>query len=86
MSAAITRNSSLVGPEGCRGRARIGYMVHPAHPPYRVQGLMRRCDGNAHDVRGLARIGEERATDISMKPDVDSRRVVGPEKQAQDAS
>ena len=38
MSAAITRNSSLVGPEGCRGRARIGDMVHPAHRPCRVQG------------------------------------------------
>lgn len=38
MSAAITRNNSLVGLEGCRGRARIGDMVHPAHPPCRVQG------------------------------------------------
>ena len=85
MSAAITRNSSLVGPEGCRGRARIGDMVHPAHPRAEFRAMMRRCDGNAHDVRGLARIGDERATGISMKPDLDSRRVVGREKQAQDA-
>jgi hypothetical protein len=38
MSAAITRNSSVVGPEGWRGRARIGDIVHPAHLPCRVQG------------------------------------------------
>lgn len=47
---------------------------------------MRRRDGNAHDVRGLARIGDEHATGVSMKPDLDSRRVVGHDKQAQDAS
>jgi hypothetical protein len=40
MSAAITRNYSLVGPEGCRGRARIGDMVHPAPRPCRVRALM----------------------------------------------
>ena len=82
----ITRNCRLVGPEGCRGRARIGDMVHPPIPTAEFRALMRRCDGNAHDVRGLARIGDEHATGISMKPDLDSRRVLGHEKQAQDAS
>ena len=35
--------------------------------------------------RAFGIIGDEHATGISMKPDLDSRRVVGHEKQAQDA-
>jgi hypothetical protein len=85
MSATITRNNSLVGPEGCRGRLASATWYTPPIPRAEFRALMPRCDGNAHDVRGLARIGDEHATGISMKPDLDSRRVVGREKQAQDA-
>jgi|HubBroStandDraft_6_1064221.scaffolds.fasta_scaffold04902_1 hypothetical protein len=86
MSAAITWNYSLVGPKGCRGRARIGDIVHPAHRPCRVQGADASPRWKCTRCSRSRTNRDEHATGVSMKPDLDSRRVVGHDKQAQDAS